>query len=347
MTNAGPVIRVGDIDGDRHLALGAFQRHLNPHYDETRFDWLYRQNPYGRGRLWVATESNGGALVGIAAAFRRQVSISGRERRAWVLGDFCVTDGHRSLGPALALQRACLAVTAEDGAAFCYDFPSAGMMAVYRRLGIKPLGQMIRFVRPLGIEVRLRQVAGDSPATIPLRALARTIMAPRGRRRARAAGLEISLYEKPFNEDFSELYRRFAAQQGVMLGRSAEYLNWRYRANPVHRHQVLTARVTGRLEGYAIFTEDGQVMTVMDMLAGADHGVVAALIQTMVELAAQRRLDAVHFSLLESSPWIQEVKQAGFRRREPSPVVVCTAQQADGPVGDERAWLLFNGDRES
>jgi hypothetical protein len=112
------VIRVGDVDTDQQLALGMFTRYLNLRYDEAKFNWVYRQNPHGRGRLWVALESDGGG-VGIADAFPRRVCVSGHEELAWVLGDFCVGDAHRALGPALALQRACLAVLATNGARFC------------------------------------------------------------------------------------------------------------------------------------------------------------------------------------------------------------------------------------
>ena len=339
------VVRDGDLDADRQLALHSFARHLNPHYDDARFDWVYRQNPHGQGRLWIA--ANPGGVVGIAGAFPRRMSVAGREQHAWVLGDFCVGDGHRSLGPALALQRACLAAVTADGAKFCYDFPSPGMMAVYRRLGIKPLGRMIRYVRPLGVESHLRRLVGSTIVTQPLSALARTVLAPPRRRPASVSGVEISLEDKPFGDEFTDLYQRCAAEQGVMVARSAEYLNWRYRANPLYRHEVLTARERGRLVGYAIFIENSPVMTLVDMMAGETDAVVEALIRSALALAWQRRLDAVCFSVLESSTWITDLKSAGFREREPSPVVVYMSSGVCPTVGDERAWHLLLGDRDS
>ena len=52
-------------------------------------------------------------------------------------------------------------------------------------------------------------------------------------------------------------------------------------------------------------------------------------------------------SLLESSPWVPCLRQAGFTERETSPVVVYASPEAAEKVGDERAWLLSHGDRDS
>jgi GNAT acetyltransferase-like protein len=347
MTSGGLAIRAGDLGADQHLAVETFARCLNPHYDNARFDWVYRQNPHGRGRLWVATDPEDGNVVGIAGAFPRRMRVSGRAELAWVLGDFCVGEAYRAVGPALALQRACLAEVTAGVIPFCYDFPSSGMMAVYRRLGIKPLGRMVRLIRPLSVEARLRELVGSKTVTRHLSALAGVFLAPRDGQRPGVPGREISLHEAPFGDEFTQFCRRQAEQQVVMVERSAEYLNWRYLANPLHRHEVMTARQAGRLAGYAVFRQDREVMTLVDVFAGGDAGMVAELVHHAVVLAWQRGLKATSISLLESSAWIQSLKRAGFRERETSPVVVYASKEAWPEVGDERAWLLLPGDRDS
>jgi hypothetical protein len=132
-----------------------------------------------------------------------------------------------------------------------------------------------------------------------------------------------------------------------MVERSADYLNWRYLANPVHRHEVLTAREADRLVGYAIFTQGDHVMTLVDLFAERDTGAIAALIGGAVGLAWRRGLDAVSISLWQSSAWIPSVKQAGFRERDPHPVVVHASPEAWPEIGDAREWLLLDGDRDS
>jgi hypothetical protein len=335
------------MGSDRRLAIETFVRYLNPRYDDARFDWVYRQNPHGRGRLWVATDHGGRTVVGIAAAFPRRMCVAGRDEVAWVLGDFCVSDAYRSVGPALALQRACLAEVTTGGARFCYDFPSSGMMAVYRRLGVRPLGQMVRLNRPLRLDSRLRKIVGSPALTRGLGAVAGAALAFHHRRRGGASDLEVALHDSVFEQEFTELYRRYTGHGTVMVERSAEYLNWRYRANPVHRHEVMTARRAGRLVGYAVFRQEDTTAVLADLFTADGSAVVTDLAHGVARLARRRGLEAVSISLLESSPWIQALREAGFTERETSPVVVYASPDAAAKVGDERAWLLLHGDRDS
>src|SRR5258707_14285040 len=105
----GISIRPAALDADRKVLVETLARYLNPLSDERRFDWLYRENPHGQGRAWIACGPDNSTIVGMAAAFPRRIWIGGAENVGWVLGDFCVSDQNRSLGPALQLQRACLA----------------------------------------------------------------------------------------------------------------------------------------------------------------------------------------------------------------------------------------------
>ena len=346
-TTRGPIVRPGDLDADRQLAVETFRRYLNPHYDGARFDWVYRKNPHGPGRFWVATDAANGAIVGIAGAFPRRMGVSGRTEVAWVLGDFCVAEAYRAIGPALALQRACLAEVTTGTIPFCYDFPNGGMMAIYRRLGVKPLGRMIRFSRPLSVEARLREITGSPALARPLGLLASAFLAPRDRRRSSAAGLEIALHETAFGTEFTDLYRQSTERQIVAVERSAEYLSWRYLVNPFQRHEVLTARRAGRLAGYAVFRQDDRMMTLVDVFAGGSAETVDELVRRAVVLAWDRGLEASSICVLESSPMIPGLKRAGFRERETNPIVVYASPKAGPDVNDERSWLLFDGDRDS
>ena len=142
-------VRQADLESDRQLLIDTLQKNL-PHLPHARyFEWLYRRNPEGPALAWVATKAGSGRMIGIAAAFPRRVYCSSKEAKGYVLGDFCIDPEHRSLGLALTLQRACLAGLSAGGAQFAVDFPSEGMLAVYRRLRIDVDETMIRYAKPL------------------------------------------------------------------------------------------------------------------------------------------------------------------------------------------------------
>jgi hypothetical protein len=266
---------------------------------------------------------------------------------AWVLGDFCVSDHHRSVGPALALQRACLADVAAGIIPFCYDFPSPHMMAIYQRLGIKPFGRMVRLRRLLRVDTRLRRIVGRPTLSRGMSTVGNLLLARRIPLAAGVPGLAVSLHQGPCGEEFSEAASRWATLHGVTVQRSAEYLNWRYLANPVCRHEVMTARRDGVLVGYTVFARDGDTATMVDMLAG-DTTTVVGLVRAVVGLGWRQGLDTVTITLLASHPWVDLLKKIGFRERETSPVVVCASPAAaHSRVADPPAWLLLYGDRDS
>ena len=98
-------IREADLKRDGVRIADALSKYLTPLADLQRFDWLYNRNPNGKARAWVGLIE--GDVVATAAVFPRRAYFNKSEIIAWVLGDFCVSDRHRSLGPAVALQRAC------------------------------------------------------------------------------------------------------------------------------------------------------------------------------------------------------------------------------------------------
>src|SRR5262249_51998380 len=107
-------VRNADLEHDADEILQCLQNNLAATITQARFDWLYMRNPFGAARVWMAMDE-ASHTVGVAAAFPRSIWIDCKPRTAWVLGDFCVAPGRRSLGPALLLQRACLKSLANEG----------------------------------------------------------------------------------------------------------------------------------------------------------------------------------------------------------------------------------------
>src|SRR5262245_49551704 len=155
-------IRPANLKSDREAIIEVLSRFLTPLSDERRLSWLYENNPAGTARAWFANSET--ETIGMAAAFPRRVYVADREGVSWVLGDFCISGTYRSLGPALQLQRVCLAAAEKEGVLFCYDFPSASMLAVYKRLGFNMTGEMLRLAKPLRVDRKVKDLV-KSPIT--------------------------------------------------------------------------------------------------------------------------------------------------------------------------------------
>jgi hypothetical protein len=339
-------VRPGDIESDRDTAIQLLRRHVNPAYDRKRFDWLYHAGPAGQGRLWLAEDASTGETVGMAGAFPRRMATERGLITGWLLGDFCVAETHRALGPALQLQRACLDDLAADGVAFCYDFPSRSMEAIYRRLRIIPSLQLRRLVRPLRISHRLRQRGGvfagllGSAIDLWLGLASRPPRMPRG--------LAVGLHLGRCGEEFSELARRVGMTNGICGERSAEYLNWRYLDSPLDHHELLTARSNGTLVGYVAVAREAHLATLVDVFSGADEAISVALVRHAVARLWTQGVADVRMAVAAPDPWLARLTRIGFRPRGVAPVIVHSLAGA-GPNGKDLAhatWFLTHGDRD-
>lgn len=337
-------IRPAALDQDVEAIVKLLAAHVNPRYDAARFEWAYRLNPDGTGRAWAAVETSSGEIVGVAGAIPRRVYVGTEEQPAWVLADFCFAERFRALGPALRLQRTCLEAAAQAGVAFCYDFPAARMMPIYQRLQAKPIGHLRRLVRLLRIDDKLRALGVPSVLATPLGAAGNLILTARVTAGGRARGLEIALHPGSCGEEFSVLDRESVDGSATRVGRSADYLNWRFLANPFRSHEIMTARQDGRLAGYLVLARDAVVPAIAD-LSPSPRPVTAALVAAAVRLAHRRRAAAISVSVMDSHPAISILAELGFRAREASPVIVCAAPGA--PARFERtAWSFTEGDRD-
>jgi hypothetical protein len=342
------LVRSADVYGEEQTVTEFLSTYLTPDANEIRYQWLYHMNPAGVARVWVAYDGEAGSILGVSAAFPRQVFDRGQEMKAYVLGDFCIHPDRRSLGPALALQRRTLEDLAGSGARLVFDFPSDAMLAVYRRLRIEPRESVIRFAKPLRAERQIRNRIPSKSAVNTLSLAANWALRVRdlGLRRSRA--WTIREETAPCGEEFTLAFRQWAPGMGVCSDRSAEYLNWRYLQHPLRHYHILTARQNGKLCGFLIYEREGENATVADFMANEKKAVKALLVESIAVLR-QRGVHTISAPFLQSHPSRAILADCGFRPRESAPVMLIptagAANWESGPFADR--WYLTHGDRES
>ena len=346
--DGGLTIREANLDGDARAMVTALQRHLNPALDRRRFEWLYRQNPAGPARSWIACESRTDEVVGVCAAFPRRVQMGSSIHDGWVLGDFCVAAKYRALGPALRLQRACLEELDRGRVAFCYDFPSVGMLSLYARLGIKPAGQVVRLAKPLRIDRKVRAAAGATAARW-LSPVGNAWLALRARRSARDPDLDIRAHEGPCGADFSELAEQFGGRHGPSIQRTAEHLNWRYVEHPTRQYEIVTAHRRGRLRAYAVVTREGDDAILTDLFGDYEPRVIETLVHTVADRLRRSGVITLNAPVSDTHPLVPMLEALGFRPRQRAAIVVYVGPRPlRGAVElDASGWCLTDGDRES
>lgn len=341
------LIREADLYHDGPKIALALSKYLTPHADAGRFEWLYKQNPSGKVRAWLALDHE--TVIASGAVFPRRAYMNKMEITAWVLGDFCVSSDYRVLGPAVTLQRALLQASHGANVAISYDFPSLTMTAVYKRLKIEPLTEMIRMAKMLRVDRKLREQI--RPGWVSNAA------APIGNVVMRASSLfhpkvdktiTISPLRGKCGSAFDILAERVGPCFDFCVRRSADYLNWRYLANPYKKHELISADRNGVLFGFAVISQNGADGEIVDIFGENDGAIIGRLIHEVVELFRQRGVVTVSAELSESHPWLALFKQFGFYPRERKPFMMYSPNKARDlrPVGHS-SWFITGGDRDS
>src|SRR5687768_5339547 len=75
-TAATYTVAEADLDRDREGILAVWRRNL-PDKDlaAAKFDWYYRSNPLGDGRIWKLIADSSGEIVGTAGMGRRLLKV--------------------------------------------------------------------------------------------------------------------------------------------------------------------------------------------------------------------------------------------------------------------------------
>ncbi|MGH7339954.1 MAG: hypothetical protein ACREKH_05625, partial [Candidatus Rokuibacteriota bacterium] len=316
---------------ERDSLLGPLERNLPDLAHRKRFDWLYRANPAGPAWTWFAHDDGTNELVGVASVFPRAFWIGGRVERCGQVGDFAIDSTHRSLGPAIQLQRATLQLVDRGALAVCYDCPPGDKaMATFRRLGMEPTCRTHNFARPLRAEGRIARRLGGGLVARTIATLANGALWLRSRRRHGEAGVEIEEHTGRFGDEFSALDREVGGLELVRSRRSAEDLNWRYRDDPIHHDRVLTARREGELQAFVVVRTGVDDALIVDLFGHLSRGLATALVDSAAALARSSGAQTLRITVGNDQDGAEIMRRAGFWSRGEGPSVVAYTGRAAG-----------------
>jgi hypothetical protein len=337
-------IRSANLDTDRDLLVELLLRYLTPRSTARRFDWFYRDNPHGPGAAWLACESDSGEVVGSGAIIPREMLVGGEPRMAGVMADFWMHPRHRTLGPAVKLQRACIEGVAERGWFSFFDLPQQSMHVVYRRLGVLGDERLQRFAKVLRSGPQLEKRLKLPLLARPAGAVIDCALALRDRMRVRDSRRVVALHEGPFGEEFNELALQVSRESLVCVHRSARYLNWRFRDHYFLQHEIYTLREGDRLLGFAAVTLEGNLANVMDVFPATRADVLTDLVVGMARALRVKGIATLYVPLLASSRAAHTLRELGLSMRHEAPVVISSVTGNTPVAAKSPEWFLSYGD---
>lgn len=331
-------IETGSL-AQRDEILAIWRQCLSNPLAERRFEWFYRQAPWGPPMVQFLRHRPSGELVGTATLGIRRMEWHGAEIRAGQMVDLAVVPQHRSFGPARTLLRTLV----EQGLKeldLIYGTPNRKAAGLVSRVTPVRMGHIVRHVCVLR---HRRYLARHLPA--PLAGLGGTPLdaARRVRRSWRMRGTNLAWrWASQAEPAFDVLWQRSQHGRALVQVHDAAFARWRFDASPFAEYRYLLLEENGELRAWFACREDAGTLHVDDWWAvHAAHGVDSRLVEVLLSAADKDGCEAVSFAFAGAdkalAPWVR----AGFAERQRRPIFGILASSREAPdhihltVGDE------------
>ncbi|HEY0229960.1 MAG TPA: hypothetical protein VGC55_01810 [Dokdonella sp.] len=318
-----PAYRVhdGDPAGDGDAVVAIWRGNLGQEGELARkYDWFYRRCPLGAPMLKLLRHEPSESWAGVAAIGRRRMLWQGREIRAGVLVDMAVAPQHRSLGPALLLQRSVL----ESGIErfdLLYGFPNRKAEAAVRRCGYSKLGDIVRYVRVLRYASYLQRkmsALAARPLGWLLDSADRLVDAWRGRAEAPL----VAQWSDRVDPRMDELWNRSQHGGDLLAVRDAALLRWRFdEALVSFRYLMLSESLGGPLLAWFACQASGSMLQISDFWSiDSAEGIATAMVAAMLRTARKEGYSAVSFQYAGPAARVRGWLAARFVERGRRPI---------------------------
>ncbi|MBI3756939.1 MAG: GNAT family N-acetyltransferase [Deltaproteobacteria bacterium] len=337
-------VRTVNLETEREQFLALLQENLPDLPHSLRFHWLYHQNPAGAAWSWGVYEQETANLVGVTSLFPRMMWINGTVHRCGQVGDFAIKVTHRSLGPALLLQRATFTPVDQAQLMLCYDCPPHERgLSTFRRLKMSANCQMRRYARLLRVSRLIEKRLGSGMVSTAVSIVGNAALNIWLRRWQTTTGLEIAQHEGAFGDEFSVLDEQ-RKNEGIHNRRAAADLNWRYRDDPLHTYQVLTARRSGELVGFVVLSLTPPNAQLVDLCVVGHTATALPLLDAAAEVARTAGAEILQALIAERPSETALLQAAQFRCREEAVQVVayCPPRSTARSVSDDRRQWAFH-----
>ncbi|MBZ5496009.1 MAG: hypothetical protein LAP85_06360 [Acidobacteriia bacterium] len=219
-------------------------------------------------------------------------------------------------------------------------------MSTFQRLGMAESCQMHGYARLMRTDRQLRKLLGNKTLSRLIAVPCNYYLRTRNHKSLPDNALDIAPLEGSFGEEFTALDRQLTGAAVIRCRRSAEYLNWRFREDPLNHYTVLTARRRNQLVGFAILAADKQDAHLLD-ICGAPE-VSSQLVEAAANAIKDMRVETLRATISQFNPLSVVLQERGFWFRAPAARVIayCSpeAEMLRNMLDSPNNWVLTHSD---
>jgi len=299
-----------DINRDRDRIISLLKGD-NRFISEEIYNWKYLNYPYEIPRAWLLIHNETDEVVGSGSIFPRKFYINDKMINVLTLADLVVQVKHRTLFPALKLEKEIIKQFNNTDYDFIYTYSNPSTNPVYTHLGYQKIGDYRQYVKLLTIKnfpkkylskvfkYRILQVVLDFFLKI----------FSQERFYKRKGNLTINI-QSDFNEKFDEFYELLKEQHVIISDRNKKFLSWRYTNYPEHEFQVFNILDKDSLLGYVIFTSKNNTYYIDDFVYRTNF--VDTLFSEFILYARDKGKAAVELRFMGNPHFVKKLKKMNF-----------------------------------
>ena len=327
-----------------------FRRKNFPDWPVEKFYWFYESNISGMTSCWVIRASDNDDIIGSAAVFSRKVWFHNKVLIAGITGDFGVAKMHRSLGPALLLQKSAIASCDSHNYDFLYGYSNILSVPVQKRAGFQNLGSAIRLVKLLRSYNYIKRYVRSHilakiiacPIDIMLKLVSKeTYSIP-------DKNLKTEII-KTFDDRFDDLWNK-VAKSFVLIGeRTSEYLKWRFFNSPIKEYKIFILTTKDELLGYVVFYISNNGVKIADFL-NIDDNAFDVLLTMFLRFVRKNGYQTITIIYFGNEKFIDKCSKFSFMKRtnETNITVYLNPKNVLADVILEpNNWYFFEADNDS
>lgn len=315
-----------------------------------QYDWLYRENPFGRARCWIVTHRATGEIVRSGAGFNWPIWRGQEALKGSLSGDTCTVPDWQRKG--LSRVRRPFSRAHPWHGEFCgIAGPNEGSRIVTQKQGDahKLLGALRGGVLPLRTRDLLARVGAPSVIAAPVGMAADAVLSAWRGVAARGGQDAVGRIERVdrFTTDFDDVTERCMSWPKFWSPHNADFLNWRYLDHPVESYAALALVEEERPVAYAVLCLEEEKATLTEFAVDTHPlGRAKKLLRGVIDTAREAGCASVTFFGPPGWRHWSFFRRSGFLPYKTENHLEAFGKRFEPEVFDLRNWQVTPGDRD-
>ncbi|RJP77249.1 MAG: hypothetical protein C4522_15970 [Desulfobacteraceae bacterium] len=339
---------------DKNRIIPIWKEAMGSHLDR-RYEWIYNTLPLTRPTTVLLKNIESNRIVGCGSILQKIFFIDNKPFTVGICVDFFVNAEHRTLGPAVMIQRWITSLLQAYPIDFLFAFPNQMALSAFIRVGYKKLGTVETFVKLLKAEEKLKQYVKYS-------FLSKIIAFPVNKIewivdyfRLLAVGKKYTaeICHEP-DDRFNTLISSTINRSPIFLEKNREILKWRFSDTPGtdNKFFCLTDISTGKLAGYLVYSIENRVAYIQDLLLqDMDADLKPLILFFSKEMRKEENVNSIRICYIGNSHILKNLKELFFvKRTNDRYCLVYTRKDMPEDVKNTifslDKWFLLEGDMD-